>query len=217
MLLCDKCCAETQEPHVEYEIYLCESCKKEKKTLHVVVNKFAERHVPRSSFSHYMGKFEEVAGIAKEHFHKGKQGYRDGVWIVPVPVKWFYSGIVELKEGDMLLGQYKKRREGEEPRKTYESPERQKLPAKSVELILYSSKVLAEGGDNDLPPLKGNYEVISINASPVEGEQPIEPMVLLYNHFGMSGGTATNMTAKELETQLAISVPFWANKINASA
>ena len=57
---------------------------------------------------------------------------------------------------------------------------------------------------------------MTINASPIDGEQPIEPTVLLANHFGLDGGTKTKLSDSELVAILAVSVPFWANKTNAT-
>jgi len=183
----------------------------------VVVNKFAYRHTLNSSFSFYLGSFEEVAALAQKHFENQQPGYRDGVITVNVPAEGFYAGIVKLKEGDKLAGEFKSRSQGEPPRQHHEAVNRGKMPAVAVELALYTSQVLAEDGDNDLEPREGSWEIVSINASPVEGPQPIEPRVLLYNHFGIAGGTKTNMTDEELVAQLAISVPFWVDKTNASS
>ena len=181
------------------------------------VNDFVTRQICLSEFSFYEGSFEDVAALARQSWHLRKPGYRDGVVTVPVPTKGFYSGIVQLNEGDKLCGEFKARRPGETPRKSVQAAGRAKMPAEAVELVLYSSKVLAEDGENCLPPSDGNWELISINASPVEGDQPIEPSVLLANHFGQDGGTATNMTDAELVAQLKVSVEFWADKVNASA
>ena len=202
----------------------------------VVVNKFAHRHTPQSSRSHFKGSFEDVARLAEKHFENQKPGYRDGVITVLVPPDGFFAGIVELEEGDKLVGEFKPRREGETPRKHVEAAchsfldpiglgfERfdgigkfRKMPAVSVELGLYASAVLAEDGDNDLKPTDGNWEIVTINASPIDGEQPIEPMVLLANHFDLDGGTKTKLSDSKLVALLAVSVPFWANKTNASS
>lgn len=181
----------------------------------ICVNTFAKRQTPESGFSHYDGPIRYTAWHAWCYFEDRKPGYREGVVTVPVPASHYYAGIVTLKAGDKLAGEFKPRRPGESPRKHYEAVGRTKMPAVSVELVLYSSKVLAEGGDNDLPAEDGNWEVVSINASPCEGDQPIEPSVLLANHFNLDGGTSTGMTAEELVAQLAVSVPFWADKAPA--
>jgi len=81
-----------------------------------------------------------------------------------------------------------------------------------VEIVLYRSDVLAEGGDNSLESSTENWEIISVNASPTEGEMPIAPMTLMHNHFGSDGGTATNMTDAEFVQALRDGFKFWADK-----
>ena len=58
----------------------------------------------------------------------------------------------------------------------------------------------------------GEWEIVSINCSPVDEDMPIEPSVLMHNHFGSSGGTATGMSDKELVAQLGVSRAWWADK-----
>jgi hypothetical protein len=44
---------------------------------------------------------------------------------------------------------------------------------------------------------------------------PIDPMTLMHNHFGSSGGTATNMTDAELVAALRTSFMWWKDKAMA--
>jgi hypothetical protein len=110
-------------------------------------------------------------GVVTENiFENRHEGYRDGVVLVTVPPENFYSGIVQLESGDNLKGEFSPRRDGEEPRKhivagSENSSGCVKIPAKSVQIVLYASTVLAEDGDNELTPQEGNWEIISINAS----------------------------------------------------
>ena len=78
--------------------------------------------------------------------------------------------------------------------------------------MLYASDVLADDGDNELPPEEGNWEIISINASPSEDEVPINPMTLMHNHFGSDGGTDTNLSDKEFVKMLSEGFEFWKDK-----
>ena len=84
-----------------------------------------------------------------------------------------------------------------------------------MDVVLYRSDVLAENGDNALESSEDNWEVVSINASPVEGEIPINPMTLMHNHFGSEGGTATNMTDVEFVAALREGFAFWSDKAMA--
>ena len=104
------------------------------------------------------------------------------------------------------------RREGESPRKVITAVNGRKTPAVKVEIVLYASSVLAEEKDNTLPPEDGNWEIISINASPCSGEMPINPIVLMHNHFGSDGGTATGLSNDEFVTMLEESFNYWKNK-----
>ena len=183
--------------------------------MNIHANSFVLRQTPESRFSHFSGALSEVIELVRDNFDQATRGYRDGVLLVPVPAANFFSGVVTLREGATLVGNYEARREGEKPRKHTTAVGGEKIAARSVEVVLYSSKLLAEGGDNELPSEEGNWEIISINASPTSEATPIDPMTLLYNHFGMSGGTDTKMTNDELVAALAESVPWWADKAMA--
>ena len=64
-------------------------------------------------------------------------------------------------------------------------------------------------------PEEGNWEIISINASPIEGSSgtPITPETLMYNHFGGDGGTDTKLSDKEFVKMLRDSFEFWKDKV----
>ena len=180
--------------------------------MQIVVNDFVKRQEQDSRFSHFQGTWPELVTLVKENWDRAKPGYRTGVILVPVPADNFRSSIVHLTEGDQLTGEYVRRREGEVPRKTLTTTSRVKLPAVSVDIVLYASETLAEDGDNRLPAEDGNWEIISINASPSRGETPIHPMVLMHNHFGSSGGTQTYLTDSDFVDMLRHSFHFWNDK-----
>ena len=179
---------------------------------HVIANDFVKRQTPTSRFSHYTGTWEELELLVVRHWETAKQGYRKGVILVEVPAGRFYSSVVELSEGDELVGSFTPRRKGEDPRKVLTVRSGNKTPAAKVELVLYTSNVLVEDEDNMLPPEDGNWEIVSINASPVAGEMPIHPMVLMHNHFGSSGGTLTNLPDAAFVAMLRESFEFWKDK-----
>lgn len=177
------------------------------------LNSFAHRQTKESRFSYFSGTPDELKFLVLSHFDKAVQGYRPGVLEVPVPPEGFFSSVVELQEGDKLVGGYTPRRPGEEPRKWVEVPGSRKLPAKSCTIILYASELLREDKDNELPPEPDNWEIISINASVSEsGREPMPPETLMANYFGESGGTDTKMTPEEFVKALAESRAFWKNK-----
>ena len=184
--------------------------------MQIVVNDFVKRQNWDSRFSYFQGTWSQLIKLVEENWEDAKPGYRTGVLLVPVPSHgpWgpFYSSIVQLTEGDKLMGEFAKRRESEPPRKTLTTTSRVKLPAASVDIVLYSSKTLAEGNDNQLPAKDGNWEIISINAAITKGDTPIHPMVLMHNHFGSKGGTQTNLTDSDFVDMLHHSFDFWRDK-----
>ena len=170
---------------------------------------FASRQTAESRFSHFEGTGQELLELVFENFFDGKEGYRDGVWLVTVPPDRFKSGIAQLSEGDVLHGGFEARQEDEDPRKYVTTSGRDKLSARYVEIVLYHRDVLEEEPGYEAV---ADWEVISINASPTDEAVPIPPNALIANHFGMSGGTDTKYTALEFEEALRESVMFWHDK-----
>jgi hypothetical protein len=178
----------------------------------IITNDFVKRQTADSRFSHFEGTWEELVERTTANFESRTQGYRDGVVLVTVTPKGFFSGVVHLRNGDKLVGGFEHRRMGEAPRKFVTTQGIKKLPAKHVDVILYSSEVLSEDNDNQLPPDSGNWEIISINAAPTKGTMPIDPMVLMHNHFGSDGGTETGLSDHDFVDMLRESFLFWKDK-----
>ena len=181
--------------------------------MNIVVNDFVKRQTSQSRFSHFEGSWNDLLKAVWWSWEDQSPGYRPGVVCVRLSPEGFYSGIVCLQSGDTLKGGFESRQPDEAPRKFITTTGRKKSCAKSVQVILYSSKVLAEAGDNQLPPEEDNWEIISINASPLSGEMPIDPSVLMHNHFGSDGGTDTHMSDAEFVNTLRESFVFWKNKV----
>jgi hypothetical protein len=180
----------------------------------VQINTFVCRHIATSRFSHFGGSWIKLKAIVQEAMGAGnvEPGYRDGVFLVSVPPEGFYSGVCQLTEGDELVGGYEARREGEEPRKFVALKYGQKMAAKAVDIIVYTSEVLAEDGSNEFPVDEGNVEIISINARATEGPEPLTPETLMANHFHVSGGTNTMMGDAVFMAKLAESYNYWKDK-----
>jgi len=178
----------------------------------VGINSFVKRQTPTSRFSHFTGTDDELLVLIQQGWEQAKPGYREGVILVPVKPTGFFSSVVKLEEGDTLTGVYEARREGEKPRKAVTASGRSKMPAQAVDVVLYSSKVLAEDEDNELPVGDDSWEVISINASPDLSDPPINPTVLMHNHFGSSGGTQTNLNDEDFVAMLRESFVYWSDK-----
>lgn len=175
------------------------------------VNPFVLRQTKDSEFSYFAGNSDELLLRVQQSFAEGRitPGYRDGVALVSVDPEGFFSSMTVLKEGDKLTGEFKPRRKGESPRKSvYAAAD--KVPAKSVQIVLYRHDVLAENNEHSS---EADWEVISINASlTVDGNDPMPPGTLMANHFQVSGGTATNMTDSEFVAALRESFLFWQDK-----
>lgn len=181
-------------------------------TTAIFANPFVLRQTADSSFTHSDQSWDQLCQLALDNFDKAIPGYTEGVLEVPVPVEGIFSGVVALKDGDKLSGQFASRREGETPRIEIRAHADQKLPAKQATIILYSSALLAQGGDNSQEPVDGNWEIVSLNSSPTEGEMPIDPMVLMHNAFGSDGGTDAQMDDAELVALLRKGFNFWKDK-----
>lgn len=176
------------------------------------ITSFVRRQTPASAFSHWTLSDEELLQRVEANIGKATHGYRDGVILVTVDPAGFYSGIVMLKEGDRMVGEYKARREGETPRKSnYALGE--KIPAKSVYVVLYRHDVLAEKNEHETD---ADYEIVSVNASPADEEAPIPTGALIANHLGLNGGTNTNLTSDQFVELLRQSVLFWKDKALAA-
>ena len=178
----------------------------------VGINSFVERQTPTSRFSYFSGSDDELLTRIQQAWEKAKPGYRTGVLLIPVEPSGFFSGVVKLEEGDTLVGTFEARREGEKPRQSVVADGKEKMPAATVDVVLYNSVVLAEDGDNELPESPDNWEIISINASPDLYEMPIQPGVLMHNHFGSTGGTRTNLGDEEFVNMLRESFVYWSDK-----
>ena len=180
------------------------------------INSFVRRQTPQSSFTHFEGTDEELFQRI-DRSSTTEPGYREGVVKVILEdeeAEGFFTGLVTLEEGDLLIGKYEARKEGETPRKSIRlaSPSNHsflKRPCKRVEVILYSHNTLEEdeGAESCKP-----WEIISLNGYPTNEDAPIEPNTLMHNHFQSDGGTATNMSPEEFEKAMRESFEYWKDK-----
>lgn len=187
---------------------------------------FAERQTPRSPFSHFEGSHEELMQLCRDNWHRKEPSYRaydkatgidsngvayGGVVSVPVPCEGFWTPVVTLSEGDDLVATYKRRYHTEEPRLSV-GVRGHKSPARSAHVILYHASARNEDG-KDICPATDTWYVTSINASPLEGPTPIQPMTLMHNHFGSTGGTSTGLSDSEFVEKLREAFDYWKDKV----
>jgi len=184
------------------------------------LNNFVRRQTADSRFSHTTLTEGALLDAVSEGFGLAKPGYREGVILVPVPADGWFCGVAKMVPGMKIKATYESRREGEAPRlvvgldvgdKGYEAA---KAPAVAVDIVLYASTVLAEGGDNGLPACEGNWEIVSMNARMCEEDEPIRPGTLMANHFEDDGGTKTGMSDSEFVEALRKSRAYWNGKIS---
>lgn len=176
----------------------------------IAVSEFVRRQTPNSRFSHFEGTDAELLDRVQQGFSKAVPGYRPDVLVVPIEnVAGFYSGICVLQDGDKLTGTFEQRQPGEAPRKTTSVVGGKKAPAKKAEVVLYSRAAVCEDPTH---VSLADWEIVSINCSPVAGDIPINPMTLLHNHFGSPGGTSTGMTDSELVAMLQTAFEWWKDK-----
>lgn len=177
--------------------------------MQIHITSFVRRQTPKSAFTHWEFDDAELLKRVYDNFKKKKSGYREGVELVPIDPDGVYTGVVTLNPGDLMVGEYTSRRDGEDPRKSIYSVNGNKIPAQSAFVVLYRHDVLAENKENETD---ADYEIVSINGSPTLEEQPIAVSALIANHFQLSGGTSTKMSDSEFVEALRISVNFWKDK-----
>ena len=134
-------------------------------------------------------------------------GNVEGSMIVPISHADVHTPIVELQEGQKLVGVFEPRRGTTYSIKSINAVPmdgQEKLPAQYCEAILYPNP----NGE------ERSVVIVSINGSPTEEETPINPMTLLRNYFmvGAEQAHGTNLTWSDMEIILHNAVLYWDNK-----
>lgn len=172
----------------------------------VACGNFVKRQTPESGFSHYSKSWERLEDIvaftledpAGTAIHPG---YKEGVILVDLPPKDFYSAIVDLEEGIKLTAGYAPRRLGEAPFIRVSSKAK-KQPATHASVVLYSHAVLMENNEAETD---AQWEIVAIKARVSEEEEPMDPYTMARNFLHMKGGTKGDFTAE----QFAKSIVYW--------
>ena len=136
-----------------------------------------------------------------------KDGNVKGSMIVPISHEQVSTPVIELQEGQKLVGVYEPRRGTSYSIKSINAVPMDgqvKLPAQYCEAIVYPNP----NGE------EGSYVIVSVNGSPTEDETPINPMTLLRNWFrvGAEQAHGTNLTWSDLEITLYNSILYWEHK-----
>lgn len=168
------------------------------------INSFVKRQTRESQFSHFEKSWEDLATEVMVNFQKAKPGYRDGVVLVPLDPAGFFSGVVKIEDGVELRARLTRRRPQEEPFVEVLARSKNKLPAKTVDIVCYRKDVLEKDGD---PVTGADWDVISVNASPEEAT-PMDPVTMMRNFLELPGGTKGVYTAEEF----ARSIHYWSTR-----
>lgn len=170
----------------------------------VAFSDFVRRQTPESPYSHFEGTESELIQMVCLCFHEGKQGYKPGVWLVPVSPEKFRSSTVRVTPETPLRAVFGARREPEAPYLSVRA-RGEKAPAKYAFVVLYSHEVLAEGGE---ATTDCDFEIVSINARESVEEEPMDPMTMARNFLVLEGGTKGEFTAQ----QFAESIIYWSTR-----
>jgi hypothetical protein len=165
-------------------------------------SEFVKRQTKDSRFAYWEWTWEELEALVLKHFSEQQPGYRDGVVLIPVPPEGFYSSIIRVHAGDELSSTCEARQDGEGPAIVTTVLNQSKTPARKVDIVLYRSDVLDEDHSRSTD---ADWEIISINASPIEQDVPMHPLTMAHNELHLEGGTK----AEYSKEQYLNSIIFW--------
>ncbi len=168
------------------------------------LNSFVLRQTPESKYSHFSGSFEELEKLVAEHFCNAIPGKRDGIVLVPVPAEEFFSGVVSVTPTTRLQTKFEARQEIEDGYMQTIALGSEKLSATVVEIVVYGRATLLEEG-KDAVSTECDWEIVSILARPTIDPEPMTPVAMARNFFGLPGGTKTTYTAEEF----ASAILYW--------
>jgi hypothetical protein len=179
----------------------------------IKTSKFVKRQTKESEFSYYDGTWSDLENITKAYFQSARDGYRDGVKLVPVKRfnPHFYSAVVPITDDLEFTTIFEARRDGEKPVKKSVSYGKKSV-AKYVDIVIYRKDVLEEDPLNIAHMTGAEWEIVSINCSPYEYDLPMTPDTIARNilactdHPFGKGGTCDTKTSA---IDLAKSIAFW--------
>jgi hypothetical protein len=168
------------------------------------INTFVKRQTADSKFSHFNGTWEALIALVVACFSNQKPGYRDGVILVTVPADGFFAGVCKATDKLTYKTTFEARRQGEASFLQTVAIGAEKLPAKVVEIVLYSHGTLGADATTEEP-----WEAISINARTTEGPEPLTPVAMARNQKELPGGTKASYSPEEW----AESVLYWSEHV----
>lgn len=163
-----------------------------------------ERHTPASPYSYYGGTEEALCRLVEAHWATAEPGRAKDSLLIKVPAEGFFSGVVKVDETTELKAVFEARAKGEAPYLQFRAIGGEKLPARSVAIILYTKEAAGTYADPDGP----EWQIASINASAEEGAEPPHPMSMARNMAGLAGGSTARYSAEEL----VAAILYWSDK-----
>ena len=158
----------------------------------IKTGEFVKRQTKESPFSYFSGSWEQLEKMVEANREKAVQGFREGVFLTPVPAEGFFTSYVKLTPETKLISEFKPRREGEAPF-VHVYAVGEKAPAKKVVIVTYSAEALGPERSTD-----ADYEIVSINASPFEDRDvPMDPITMTRNFLSLVGGTKGEFTPQQ--------------------
>lgn len=169
--------------------------------INIAMSDFVKRQTKESRFGYFNGTNEELLTLISDNFYLAKDGYRDGVILIPLSPNKFFTSMCKVEKDSILETKVVARVEGEQPVRVTTIKNAKKVPAKYVDIVLYRKDVLAENNENSTD---ADWEVISINASLVEN-MPMHFTTMARNMLNKQGGTKAEYSGQ----QFAESIWFW--------
>ncbi len=167
------------------------------------VTEFVRRQTQESHHHHFNGSWEELTALVTAAWPERRISPNNPeVALVPMPTQQlhrFFSSTIAITPDTPLQAHFAPRVEGEAPfvqiavQHTEQNAEQnagqtRKMPARRVDVIVYSHAVLAV--DDDAPdPQEALHYIVSINAYASLQEEPMHPMTMARNLLGLKGGT----------------------------
>lgn len=170
----------------------------------VGLNDFAKRQTAESPFSHYTKSEEDLLSLVTQCFHLGKEGYKPGVMLVPVPPANFRCGVINITSETSLRAVYEARRPGEAAFLSVLATG-EKNQAEKATIALYSRAVLAEGNE---ATTDCDWEIVNISAQDQWEEEPMDPMTMARNFLELEGGTKGDFSANDF----AQAIIYWSTR-----
>jgi len=166
------------------------------------LNNFVRRQVKGSRFSYFYGSWQRLLNLCNDTINETNTiKEQDGVVLLKVDPKDFYTGLVQVSELDNIVAKLIKRQENEASFINVTVLGAQQ-PAKFVEIVLYSYDRLRLNNEQST---ECDWEIICINAYPTSEASPMTPLTMARNYLDLEGGTKSVYTAEEF----AKSIVYW--------